>query len=126
MNCPICSINKLMDDQVECLDCQMSGRGMEFYLSSPVREELLKKIRDLSVVKSANLWPTGPCAWVIGITYEDKTLVAGAGGQDEGVVAWAPVIPPVGMTWVLVEHENPGGVIGVFTDEEVVDAVGSA
>lgn len=136
MNCPICEKNEIGDEETSCFDCVMTGRYMEFCLTEPVRKNVLTRIRELSDVNSANLWPTMPGAFVIGIMKGEKTLIAGSKiGVLEGeiedaevkVSVFAPAIPPMGEPWLVVSHETPGDMLAMCDgDDELVEAVKQA
>lgn len=133
MICPICLTNQLPSDEKEidcCLDCSMTGRNFEFYLTNPVRHNLLSRIRELEQVASANVWPLGSGVFTLGIMLRDGRLVmAGSGFKQDGIRALHPAIPKLDMEWGAIVGQSQSSNEGsetlpdLYDDDGLVEAI---
>lgn len=149
MLCPIC--NELELDEYDnaplaCINCVMTGRQMEFFLLEPIRNEVLRKIRELPNVVTAYLWPTDRSTWTLGVMLTDGRLVNPLAVVPIGLAAVVteeetiteplkgvlPMIPPKGSNWKMVvstKAENGGWnpdpevIEDEFSDAELPEAI---
>lgn len=140
MKCPVCGVHDIRTidpDVTSCVNCQRTGRNFEFFLTQPVRSNMLGRIRDLDNVLTADLWPSNPGCWQLGIFLTDGRLaITGTAVQaSEDVVIAAPAIPPLGEKWMFGVRTPKEGAIdewsegeaelveGMFDDDELVERI---
>lgn len=137
MKCPVCQVHDIRSidpDVTACVDCVRTGRQMEFFLTQPVRSNVLGRIRLLDNVMTANLWPSQPGCFHLGIFLTDGRLVLTGGAIEAAPDTYiaAPVIPPLGQKWMFGVRTPQEGAIdeweagdaelaeGVWDDDELV------
>jgi hypothetical protein len=98
MKCPICEELELQPDEMACINCRMTGRDLEFYLLHEARSCVLTRIRALTNVETAKLWPMSMNAFMLMVITSDERLVACCAETPLGPL---PAIPPLGMPWVI-------------------------
>lgn len=141
MKCPICNELELIGAEMACLNCKMTGREMEFWLTNPARNNVLGRIRELPNVQTAMLYPMGDGRWLLAVFLKDGRLVtplALASVDSEEGVLLAAMIPPVGEQWKVLftrPSENQGDegwmgngseiLEGAFADDGLVEAIAS-
>lgn len=138
MICPICQIHEVLStdpEEVTCIACKRTGKALEFALTNPVRGYVLTKIREMEHVVSADLWPSMPGNFQIGIILTDHRLVETFSAQQvsENSIAAFPSIPPFDGKWLIAitvpqeteqEWSNPPELVpGIFDDEELVEQI---
>ena len=137
MKCPICKEIEIKEgDNLACINCQMTGRYMEFVLMEPTRSEVLKKIRELPNVLTAYLWPSDRQKWVLSIMLEDgriatplavieTPMIMRIADEEIPTKMLAPIIPTMDQAWkiMITESDGEGGWKGdpIMIEEEFTD-----
>lgn len=99
--CAICGVTPVGSSDPEtdfCRGCWSTGRSEERDLDAPGRR-VLRRLRALPGVETANVWQTGGGCMVLAVTLDDQTLITGSYPDDAG-------IPPAEGPWGLIVSET--------------------